>query len=157
MAAHKIGDEFIIKWELRCGTYDTIEETKARAVESFQNVIPSWCLYAEETAGIMWDEIKHNEVNKPPLPPPECKRLKPTPNPPKPGNRPLDFIQSMQVLKIEKGDVIVVRHPGKLPDDQVKRLKQQLEALWVGCAPENKIAVLDEGMDIVVLRKEGKE
>lgn len=60
----------------------------------------------------------------------------------------LEADAKVRVLNLQPGDTIVLRHPKHLSDLATDRLKQQMEELF----PENKVIILEEGMDIKVTR-----
>lgn len=67
----------------------------------------------------------------------------------------IDFIKSMQALEIKENDILVVKIDRKLSADMHARLKEVIEENL----PDNmkgkiKIFVLEEGLDIGVIRAE---
>jgi len=78
------------------------------------------------------------------IPMPECK-------PPK---EEIDYLKDMQILKLEPGDVIVLRYPGVLTDKAVSNIKTTADKIY----PGHEVHVLEENMEIGVIRKkEGTE
>ena len=65
----------------------------------------------------------------------------------------VDYIQSMQKLDIRDGDVIVLKTDVKLTPKQTAVLKDQWLKLYSGLK-NAEVIVLEDGMDIGVLRKE---
>ena len=60
----------------------------------------------------------------------------------------IDFIKSMKVLKLEPGDIIVLKSDQVLSMEMIKLLKDH-----VGKITETKVLILEPGLDIGVLRK----
>lgn len=65
----------------------------------------------------------------------------------------INFLQSMQKLELKEGDIIVLRHPYKLSEETIVNLKSQIQLIIKSAGFNVKIMVLEEGMDIGVLRK----
>jgi hypothetical protein len=65
------------------------------------------------------------------------------------------MIEKMQKLGIKDGDIVVLKHPGRLTEAAVKGIKESLGFLkdW----KIKKVVVLEEGMDIGVLTHEEGE
>lgn len=63
--------------------------------------------------------------------------------------REVNYVEDMQALKVEPGDVIVLRHSGAISEMALNRLKISKKE----CFPDNKILVLEEDMKIGLLRK----
>ena len=59
----------------------------------------------------------------------------------------IDFIESMKVLKLEPGDIIVLKSDQVLGMEMIKIFKEQ-----IGKVTKNKILILEGGSDIGVLR-----
>jgi type IV pilus biogenesis protein CpaD/CtpE len=60
----------------------------------------------------------------------------------------LDLIQSMQVLSLQPGDVLVLKTGRNLTADMAARL----EGLAKSYAPDNRVMILDSGFDLGILR-----
>lgn len=75
----------------------------------------------------------------------------------KPWQDDINFLQSMQKLELKEGDIVVLRHPYKLSERTTTILKTHIEKIIRSGGFNVKVMVLEEGMDIGVLRKENKE
>ena len=68
----------------------------------------------------------------------------------------INFIKSMQVLTLKEGDILVLKTLALLSDSSIKRINSIIdEYLPPNLVGKVKLMVLEEGMDIGVLR-EGK-
>lgn len=68
----------------------------------------------------------------------------------------INFIKSMQVLTLKEGDILVLKTLALLSDSNIKRINSIIdEYLPPNLVGKVKLMVLEEGMDIGVLR-EGK-
>jgi len=56
-------------------------------------------------------------------------------------------IKDLQRVKLEPGDVLVVRAPGHLPPEAQGRIFQQLKNLF----PDNQVLVLEAGLELCVV------
>lgn len=64
------------------------------------------------------------------------------------------FIQSARRLDIKDGDLIVLKHPGRLSASTVIRLTNSIEEIFKNWGHKNfHFILLEEGMDIGVFRK----
>ena len=72
----------------------------------------------------------------------------------KPWQNDINFLQSMQKLELKEGDIVVLRHPYKLSSDTITRLKTEIKEHIRAGGFNVKVMVLEEGMDIGLLRKE---
>ena len=64
------------------------------------------------------------------------------------------FLQSVQKLDVKDGDIIVLKHPGVLKSETAVYLRESLqEALHKWGYNGLKVVLLEEGMDMGVLRK----
>ena len=61
-------------------------------------------------------------------------------------------LESMQKLDVKDGDVVVIKHPGILKDPA--RLRETVEGYLLKFGFKVQVMVLEEGVDIGVLRKE---
>jgi hypothetical protein len=60
-----------------------------------------------------------------------------------------EWLKDMQILRAQPGDVVVLRHGGILSEAAIASLKRAFHSLL----PEYvKVAVLEEGMDIGIIR-----
>ena len=59
-----------------------------------------------------------------------------------------EWLEHLSVLRLEPGDIIVLRSPRMLQLDAVKRLSAEAQARF----PDNKVLVLMDGVDIGVVR-----
>ena len=59
----------------------------------------------------------------------------------------------MQVLSLKPGDVVVLRHPGKLSDIAFAIMRESIQPLF----PDNKIMLLEEGASISVIRDDSTD
>jgi hypothetical protein len=67
----------------------------------------------------------------------------------------IEFVKSMQVLKIQENDILVLKIDRKLPAEMHGRLKDVIrENLPENLKGKIKIFVLEEGLDIGVIRAE---
>jgi hypothetical protein len=63
----------------------------------------------------------------------------------------VDFIQAMQVLRLEKDDIVVMKSPDTLSEAVVRNIIETVKkVLGTGV----KVMILEQGMDIGVLHKE---
>ena len=68
----------------------------------------------------------------------------------------IKFLQSMQKLEIKEGDIVILRHPYKLSEQATANLKTSIEKVIRSGGFNVKVMVLEEGMDIGILSKEGE-
>ena len=68
----------------------------------------------------------------------------------------VNWLQSMQKLDVKDGDIVVLRHPGVLSKDSAKKLKKFVRKIVKGHGFDVHAMVLEEGMEIGVLRQESK-
>jgi len=68
----------------------------------------------------------------------------------------VNWLQSMQKLDVKDGDIVVLRHPGVLPEYLAKQLKKTVRKIVKGHGFDVHVMVLEEGMEIGVLRQESK-
>lgn len=61
------------------------------------------------------------------------------------------FIEKIKVLDMREGDILVLRYSGRLSDEAVRHLKDSVESIGF---PRNKTLILEEGMDLKVIRSE---
>ena len=61
-------------------------------------------------------------------------------------------LESREVRSLRPGDYIVLRHPRVLRPEAIERLKMLRETLGL---PEGRVIVLEEGMEMSVVRPEG--
>lgn len=63
------------------------------------------------------------------------------------------FFRKPRILKLNEGDVLVLHLEGRVPNEQLATLNQQLRDLF----PRNKVLILDNGMGLemrIVSQKE---
>jgi hypothetical protein len=65
----------------------------------------------------------------------------------------IEFIQSMQKLELMDGDILVLKHPRTLSDRTRASIKAAIEELATEAGFDIKAFVLEDGMDIGILRK----
>lgn len=66
----------------------------------------------------------------------------------------LEAIESAVLLRPQPGDIVIVRHPGRISSEAVRHIsKALLGVLPPGC----RIVILEDGMDIKLLRPEKAE
>jgi hypothetical protein len=62
-----------------------------------------------------------------------------------------EFLQQMQILKLEPGDVLILRHPNHLKTETMLAIKEAVyDAL--GRPPQNRVVFFEEGMEVGILR-----
>lgn len=66
----------------------------------------------------------------------------------------IDFIQSMQRLDVKDGDILVLRHSGYLSIPAHNTLRDAFQETIKGFGYDVRILVLEEGMDVGVLRQD---
>ncbi len=96
---------------------------------------------------MFWNLFKKNEIKHESA----GKRPPPTPNPLPPG---INFLQSMQKLDMKDGDIIVLRHPCVLSEEAGKNICFLVREIAKKSGVDVKVMILEEGMNIGVLRKE---
>lgn len=69
----------------------------------------------------------------------------------------VNWLQSMQKLEVKDGDIIVLRYPRVMSKETGERLCASIKEIIKGFGFNVKGMVLEEGMDIGVLRKEVSE
>jgi hypothetical protein len=62
----------------------------------------------------------------------------------------VEFLEAMQVLELKPGDIIVLKHGGRLPEIAHRRIRESFQHI----APFHKVIILEEGMEIGVLRED---
>lgn len=61
-----------------------------------------------------------------------------------------DWLKDMQILKVQPGDLVILRYDGILSYEDTAYIKSRLE----GDLPDGvKVVILEEGMDIGVIRQ----
>jgi hypothetical protein len=66
----------------------------------------------------------------------------------------LDAIPSVELLRPQPGDIVVLLHPGRLPPVAIENLHKSIKPLLPAGV---RAIVLEEGMDIKLLRPEKAE
>jgi hypothetical protein len=66
----------------------------------------------------------------------------------------IDCIQSMQKLDVKDGDTVVLTYPGKLTRDTYENVKEAVEKIIKEFGFNVHVMILEEGMQIGLLRKE---
>jgi hypothetical protein len=61
-----------------------------------------------------------------------------------------EFIEKIKVLEVQDGDIILLKTRQKLSNLQKEHLIQESSRIF----PRNQVVVLEDGLDIAVLRKE---
>jgi len=69
----------------------------------------------------------------------------------------VSFIQSMQKLEIMDGDIVVLKFPQKLPPGLYRNLNDTIQESFKGFGYDVHVLILEDGVDIGVLRKEKGE
>jgi len=70
----------------------------------------------------------------------------------------VDFIESFGKLEVKEGDIIILKSPESLSPRVFSGLKDQLKMLTDKLNLKNvQVAILDNGMDIGILRKYQEE
>lgn len=64
----------------------------------------------------------------------------------------IEFVKNMQVLEIKPGDLIVLRHPMRLSSHAHQQLTDTLRKILDEQGFNNRIVVLEEGMEIGIIR-----
>jgi len=67
----------------------------------------------------------------------------------------VDFIQSISKLEIKEKDIIVIKVPFVLSRSVYENLKNLIFEVLKSQGFQNKVIVLENGVDIGILRKEG--
>lgn len=65
----------------------------------------------------------------------------------------LPMVKAVERLSVESGDAIVLKFEGFLSCDAAERLQKTFSAALAGQFPKVPIIILDQGMDIQVLKK----
>lgn len=65
-----------------------------------------------------------------------------------------DFIESMSVLNVQPGDVIVIKTNKILKPEQTHNIRNILEKVLLHAAMNNQVLILDDGLDIGVMHKQ---
>lgn len=74
-------------------------------------------------------------------------------NPPQSNGAPdVEFLRAMQILRLEPGDIVVITVKQKLSNEAIKNLHQQLLNTFNGFGIEDRIMILDEGLEIGAIR-----
>lgn len=60
----------------------------------------------------------------------------------------LEAVKSAEILRLEKGDVIVLKSREPLNDEMAARIKQAMKRI----VPRNEVVVLDESIEISVIK-----
>lgn len=63
----------------------------------------------------------------------------------------IEFIDSMKVLKIEPGDILVLKTDKYISGDNAKAISDYFKDIFKKF--DNKVLLLSDGMDIGILRK----
>ncbi len=67
------------------------------------------------------------------------------------------LIEAVKVIRVQLGDIIVLRYPGVLSQEAMERLRRTfVDNILEPLSFKNKVkvAILEEGMDIEIMRKE---
>ena len=72
------------------------------------------------------------------------------------GNIP-EWLESMQVLDVKDGDVVVLRHKGQITKETQTCLEKSLLPIFKKRGIDCSVIVLEEGMDVGVLRKKSED
>lgn len=75
----------------------------------------------------------------------------------KPWQDDIVFLESMQKLEVKDGDIIVLHPPYKLSRETTIMLQNAIEATIRSGGFNTKVMVLEDGMDIGILRKENND
>lgn len=62
-----------------------------------------------------------------------------------------DAIRTIEVLRLEPNDVLVVKCPGRMSDETARRLKDHFEGALKD-AMKNKIIIMADGLELQVIR-----
>ena len=62
-------------------------------------------------------------------------------------------IESMKRMRLKKGDAVVLKVPFILSQEQTARLRESMEASFVGFQ-KHPVIILDDGIDIEILSQE---
>ena len=65
----------------------------------------------------------------------------------------IDFLESMQKLDVKDGDIIVLRYGAKLSKETSTNLRDAIQEIIKGFGFNVKAMILEDGMDIGILRK----
>lgn len=66
----------------------------------------------------------------------------------------VNWLQSMQKLDVRDGDIIILRHPGRLSKTAHDNLQGSVQEVIKESGFNIKVMVLEEGIEIRILRKE---
>lgn len=67
----------------------------------------------------------------------------------------MDEIESVKLLRYQPGDIVVLRSPRRLSFEAIERLRRDWQAASVGITlADIKVIVLEEGMDVDIIREE---
>lgn len=66
----------------------------------------------------------------------------------------VNWLQSMQKLEVKDGDIVVLRHPGKLSKTTIDAIKSAVQAMIKEYGFNVHVMVFEEGMKIGVLSKQ---
>jgi hypothetical protein len=65
----------------------------------------------------------------------------------------IEFIKSVQTLEVRENDLVIIKIPYKLGKETSEKIRKQAEDnLPIGMKGKLKIFILEEGMDIGVIR-----
>ena len=69
-----------------------------------------------------------------------------------------DLIYAIEVLKVQKGDAVVLKYDGKISQSTYENVKTFMEGILKRMGKENiPVIILEAGLDIEILRlREGK-
>jgi hypothetical protein len=63
----------------------------------------------------------------------------------------LDFVQSVMTLEPKKGDIILIRTTHRLSESMASEIRESIHRAF-GFDPEFKVIILEDGMDVGILR-----
>lgn len=66
----------------------------------------------------------------------------------------IDYLKTMQKLDVKDGDIIVIKNPYKLSAETYTNLRLAIQKILKEYGYNVKVMILEDGMDIGVLRKE---
>ena len=64
-------------------------------------------------------------------------------------NNKIEFLKNLQVLKVEKNDMIVIQFDEYISQEMVARVKDYVKALY----PDNKIMITGKNINVGIIRK----
>ena len=66
----------------------------------------------------------------------------------------IDLVQEIKILKLEPGDIVVLKYPGVLKKEIAERIMAHVNEIINEIIKEkNRTMILEDGMDLDVLRK----